>query len=139
MKKYVFANIILPIEINEDGSMIPLPERITMDFSNCDELPPICEQNINYTFLTNNLPNFFENNNTSAIEPKSEKQIESKSEKQIESKSEKQIESKSEKQIEPVIMIEKDLILNKNKLKKILANTTFKQKPHSKQYTAKKH
>jgi len=131
MKKYVFANIILPIEINEDGSMIPLPERITMDFSNCDELPPICEQNINYTFLTNNLPNFFENNNTSAIEPKSEKQIESKSEKQI--------ESKSEKQIEPVIMIEKDLILNKNKLKKILANTTFKQKPHSKQYTAKKH
>ena len=122
MKKYIFANIILPIEINEDGSMIPLPERITMDFSNCDELPPICEQNINYTFLTNNLPNFFENNTQ-----------------QIEVESEKQIDSESEKQIEPVIMIEKDLILNQNKLKKILANTTFKQKPHSKLYTAKKH
>jgi hypothetical protein len=122
MKKYIFANIILPIEINEDGTMIPLPERITMDFSNCDELPPICEENINYTFLTNNLPNFFENN-TQLIKVETEKQI----------------EVESEKQIEPSLLIEKKLILNQNKLKKILANTTFKQKSHSKQYTAKKH
>ena len=45
-KKYVMANIRLPIELYEDGNYHLHSDRIHMEFEKCDELPPISE-NVN--------------------------------------------------------------------------------------------
>jgi hypothetical protein len=38
-KKYVMANIRLPIEVLPDGNIHPLPEYISIDIDECSQLP----------------------------------------------------------------------------------------------------
>ena len=43
MRKYVFANVKLPIEIFSDGDYHIYTDRIVMNFESCPNLPPISE------------------------------------------------------------------------------------------------
>jgi hypothetical protein len=54
-KKYILANIRLPMEVLDDGSLKNLSEYLTMDFERLDELPPLPENNGNYEAIKENL------------------------------------------------------------------------------------
>jgi undecaprenyl pyrophosphate synthase len=54
-KTILFANVKIPIEVKDDGSIEPLKEHIIIDFSKCNELPPKQETEVNYSFLMNNI------------------------------------------------------------------------------------
>ena len=58
-KKYAYAHIKMPLEINEDGTIEPLKEYITIDFTLCNELPPKHDNDVNYAFVMNNLNTLF--------------------------------------------------------------------------------
>jgi hypothetical protein len=59
MKKYIYANIKLPIEITKNGPINPMTEYIQIDFSNCDELPPKQDTDTNQLFFKNNFNSLF--------------------------------------------------------------------------------
>jgi len=59
-KKYVIANIKIPIEIMEDGSIEPQKEYIDIEFSECEQLPKKQECDVNHTFVMNNLSMFLQ-------------------------------------------------------------------------------
>ena len=53
--KYIIANIKLPIQI-EDGKIIQtMSNNISIDFENCDKLPAISNNTINYEIIKNKL------------------------------------------------------------------------------------
>ena len=54
-KQYVYANIKLPILVNEDDSLEPLVEYLTMEFEVCSELPPKPNRTIDYSMILENL------------------------------------------------------------------------------------
>ena len=62
MKKYIYANIKLPIEITKNGPINPMTEYIQIDFSNCDELPPKQDTDTNQLFFKNNFNSLFNDN-----------------------------------------------------------------------------
>jgi hypothetical protein len=59
--KIVYANIKIPIEIDENGAIEPLKEYIQINFEHCLSLPPKQENTINYSFLRNNLKELLDN------------------------------------------------------------------------------
>ena len=59
LKKYILATIILPIEINPDGTAEPLKDYIQMEFSNCNELPPKQDTTLYHDFLKNQFDSMF--------------------------------------------------------------------------------
>ena len=59
MKKYIYANIKLPIEITKNGPINPMTEYIQIDFSNCDELPAKQDTDTNQLFFKNNFNSLF--------------------------------------------------------------------------------
>lgn len=54
-KTILFANVKIPIEVKEDGTIDPLKEHITIEFTRCTELPPKQETEVNYSFVMNNI------------------------------------------------------------------------------------
>lgn len=56
-KKYVYANIKLPIIVNEDDTLEPMVEYLTMEFEQCDELPLKPDDKIDYSTILENLKN----------------------------------------------------------------------------------
>lgn len=74
-KKYVIANIKIPIEIMEDGSIEPQKDYIDIEFSDCEQLPKKQECDVNHTFVMNNLSMFLLNTKKDIeIEPIKEKE-----------------------------------------------------------------
>ena len=57
----LFANVKIPIEVKEDGTIEPLKEYITIEFSKCNELPPKQNTAVNYSFLMNNIKELLNN------------------------------------------------------------------------------
>lgn len=62
-KTILFANVKIPIEVKDDGSIEPLKDYITMEFSKCNELPPKQETEVNYSFVMNNIKELLQNDN----------------------------------------------------------------------------
>jgi len=60
-KTILFANVKIPIEVKDDGTIEPLKEYITMEFSKCNELPPKQETEVNYSFVMNNIKELLQN------------------------------------------------------------------------------
>jgi hypothetical protein len=54
-KTILFANVKIPIEVKPDGTIDPLKEHITIEFTRCTELPPKQETEVNYSFVMNNI------------------------------------------------------------------------------------
>jgi hypothetical protein len=54
-KQYVYANIKLPILVNEDDSLEPLVEYLTMEFEECNELPSKPVKPLDYSIILENL------------------------------------------------------------------------------------
>lgn len=54
-KKYLFANIRIPIEVKTNGSIEPLKEYISIDFVKCNELPRKPEKAVNNDFVMNSI------------------------------------------------------------------------------------
>ena len=54
-KTYVYANIKLPILINENEDLEPLSEYLTIEFESCDKLPPKPEKEIDYSVIIEKL------------------------------------------------------------------------------------
>lgn len=55
--KYIIANIKVPIETNNiNGGFTTYMERASIEFSDCDELPP--EQEMNHTVFLSNMSSF---------------------------------------------------------------------------------
>jgi hypothetical protein len=57
-KKYAYANIKIPVELKENGTIEPLKEYVQIEFSICNELP---EKNVNNLNVMNNLHSLFHN------------------------------------------------------------------------------
>ena len=54
-KKYLFANIRIPIEVKTNGSIEPLKEYISIDFVKCNELPKKPEKAVTNDFVMNSI------------------------------------------------------------------------------------
>lgn len=57
MKKYAFANVKIPLEVLSNGNFELLKEYIQVEFSQCNELPPKRELNMDFTSILNDLFN----------------------------------------------------------------------------------
>ena len=55
MKKYAFANVKIPLEILSNGNFELLKEHIQVEFTQCKELPPKQELNIDFSSILNDL------------------------------------------------------------------------------------
>jgi len=60
--KYIFANIKLPLEIKDDGTVEILRDYVHINFEKCDELPEKQSSSANYAFLMNNLLDLMNSN-----------------------------------------------------------------------------
>jgi len=67
-KKYVIANIKIPMEVNEDGSYIPLPDFITMAFEKILESPQKPDISYNNDYIRDQILSLFESDNKEIIE-----------------------------------------------------------------------
>ena len=157
-KKYVMANINIPIQINIDdnNSLTPLTEYVKISISNCDNLP---EKSSNSFTLMEQINKLFSNNEPSIIEdsvlfsnieegivnivPDTDSSTGSDSESSDDSGSDTDSseESKTNQQREPTeepsLTISLNELLNK-KPKSQYLNTSFKNKPtKSSRYTLK--
>ena len=117
IKRYVIANIKIPIEIKEDGSIVPQKDCIDIEFSNCQELPKKQDCEVNYSFAMNKLSVFL----------------------QEEDGDEDEDEDEEKEQEEPIFMtILKEDIKPRTNAPKI--NTSFKQNTQYKhRHTIKHH
>ena len=157
-KKYVMANINIPIQINIDDNnrVTPLTEYVKISISNCDNLP---EKSSNSFTLMEQINKLFSNNEPSIIEdsvlfsnieegivnivPDTDYSTGSDSESSDDSGSESDSseESETNQQREPtqenLLTISLNELLNK-KPKSQHLNTSFKNKPtKSSRYTLK--
>ena len=118
-KKYVIANIRLPVEMLEDGTMKTHTDRADIQFETCDELPPI-NQTQNMTAFAN-----LQDILTKGTEKGTGQGLE-----------------KVEQESEPELTNQLKLIINKDELtkeKKRSMSTTFRNSSSSSHnYTAKK-
>ena len=157
-KKYIMANINIPIQINIDDNnrVTPLTEYVKISISNCDNLP---EKSSNSFTLMEQINKLFSNNEPSIIEdsvlfsnieegivnivPDTDSSTGSDSESSDDSGSESDSseESETNQQREPtqenLLTISLNELLNK-KPKSQHLNTSFKNKPtKSSRYTLK--
>jgi len=157
-KKYVMANINIPIQINMDDNnrLTPLTEYVKISISNCDNLP---EKSSNSFTLMEQINKMFSNNELSIIDdsvlfsniedglvnivPDTDSSTDSGTESgsDYESDSDSTEESETNHQPEPTqespLSISLNEILNK-KPKSQHLNTSFKNKPTtSSRYTLK--
>lgn len=74
--KYIIANIKLPIQI-EDGKIIQtMSNNISIDFENCDKLPAISNNTINYEVIKNKLYEHLSSDRAKIEKPVDTKEIE---------------------------------------------------------------
>jgi len=157
-KKYVMANINIPIQINMDDNnrVMPLTEYVKISISNCDNLP---EKSSNSFTLMEQINKMFSNNEPSIIDdsalfsniedgivtivedtdPSTDSGYESSddSDSAEESETNDQQESTQEPSQESRLTISTNELLNK-KSKSQHLNTSFKNKPtKSSRYTLK--
>jgi hypothetical protein len=121
-KKFLFANIRIPIEVKPNGSIEPLKEYISIDFVKCNELPKKPEKAVNNEFVMNSIQRIIK---TDIIQNNVETQTEFPL---------LQEERQEERQEEPIMVLKEEI---KQHLKPRI-NTSFKSNPRPLHRTTQK-
>uniref|UniRef100_A0A6C0JLH9 Uncharacterized protein n=1 Tax=viral metagenome TaxID=1070528 RepID=A0A6C0JLH9_9ZZZZ len=117
-KKYVIANIKIPMEVNEEGSYNPLPDYITMSFEKILESPQKPEVSYNNDYIRDQILSLFNSHNQEII-----KDAESETEESDSSESDP-----SKEEIHPIISYDE---LRNKQHKTHNKNISFKNKKSS--------
>ena len=146
MKKYAFANVKIPLEILSNGNFELLKEHIQVEFTQCKELPPKQELNMDFSSILNDL--FKQEKINMNIEKQEEWEIKIKEfteddkpeneEQSQDSDKEEEPEQSLKKQEEQeeheeLVVLASEIKTNKNQKK----NTSFKNRKNSHNYTNK--
>lgn len=123
-KQYVYANIKLPILVNEDDSLEPLVDYLTMEFEPCIELPPKPVKIMDYSVILENLKDIMLGNNNS-----NEKDI--MEENPIHNDNEIVVESTKDSTCEQNWYIQPNEILHKKKQKTNMSLKNYHHKKHN--------
>lgn len=110
-KRYLIANIKIPIEVKENGSIEPLKDYIDIEFSKCSALPKKQDSQVNYAFVMNNIKNLLSEETEEKVPDEKEKEA---------------LEEKEEQKREEIMVLKSEI---KNKVLKNNFNTSFKVKP----------
>lgn len=127
VKSLLFANVKIPIEVQDDGTIEPLKKYITIEFSKCNELPPKQDSEVNYSFLMNNIKDLLKNDGikTNTMEMSCQTcDCDFINEHEIKEKEEEE-EKEGEKGEKEIIVLKTEI---KNGLK-VKKNTSFKSNP----------
>jgi hypothetical protein len=128
-KKYLFANIRIPIEVKTNGSIEPLKEYISIDFVKCNELPRKPEKVITNDFVMNSIKQIMK---TDIIQNNVETQTEFPLQEEVEQKPAQ--EARQEQQEEPILVLKEEI---KHNIKP-RTNTSFKSNPRPLHRTTQK-
>jgi hypothetical protein len=147
MKKYAFANVKIPLEVLSNGNFELLKEHIQVEFTECKELPPKQELNMDFSSILNDL--FKQEKINMKIEKQEEREIKIKEfiENDIENEGEQEEQSqtsdneeeeeeqtlKKQEEQEELFVLESEIKNNKYKKK----NNSFKNRKNSHNYTNK--
>ena len=143
MKKYAFANVKIPLEILSNGNFELLKEHIQVEFTQCKELPPKQELNMDFSSILNDL--FKQEKINMNIEKQEERDIKIKEfteddepeyeEQSQDSDKEEETEQtlKKQEEQEELVVLASEIKTNKNQKK----NTSFKNRKNSHNYTNK--
>jgi hypothetical protein len=121
-KKYLFANIRIPIEVKTNGSIEPLKEYISIDFVKCNELPPKPEKAVTNEFVMNSIQRIIK---TDIIQNNVETQTDFPLQ---------EVPAEEEKQQEPIMVLKEEI---KQHIKP-RTNTSFKSNPRPLHRTTQK-
>ena len=143
MKKYAFANVKIPLEILSNGNFELLKEHIQVEFTQCKELPPKQELNMDFSAILNDL--FKQEKINMNIEKQEEREIkikeftedekpENEEQSQASDNEEEPEQSlKKQEEQEELVVLASEIKTNKDKRK----NTSFKNRKNSHNYTNK--
>jgi hypothetical protein len=146
MKKYAFANVKIPLEILSNGNFELLKEHIQVEFTQCKELPPKQELNMDFSSILNDL--FKQEKINMNIEKQEEREIkikefteddepENEEQSQASDKEEEPEQSlkkqEEQEEHEELVVLASEIKTNKNQKK----NTSFKNRKNSHNYTNK--
>lgn len=113
-KKYLFANIRIPIEVKTNGSIEPLKEYISIDFVKCNELPPKPEKAVTNEYVIQSIQQIMKTDI-----------IQNNVETQTDFPLLQEEEERQEKPEEPMIVLKEEI---KHNIKP-RTNTSFKSNP----------
>ena len=119
-KKYLFANIRIPIEVKTNGSIEPLKEYISIDFVKCNELPPKPEKAVTNEYVIQSIQQIMK---TDIIQNNVETQTDFPL--LHEEEPQQQQEEPEQQEEEPMIVLKEEI---KNNIKP-RTNTSFKSNP----------
>jgi len=142
MKKYAFANVKIPLEVLSNGNFELLKEHIQVEFTECKELPPKQEINMDFSVILNDL--FKQEKINMNIEKQEEREIKIKEfiENDIDHEEQSQTSDneeedeqtlKKQEEQEELVVLESEIKNNKYKKK----NTSFKHRKNSHNFTNK--
>lgn len=126
-KKYLFANIRIPIEVKTNGSIEPLKEYISIDFVKCNELPPKPEKAVTNEYVIQSIQQIMK---TDIIQNN------------VETQTDFPLQEEPKQQEEPPQQQEEPMIVLKEEIKtgiKTRINTSFKSNPRPLHRTTQKH
>lgn len=121
-KKYLFANIRIPIEVKPNGSIEPLKEYISIDFLKCNELPPKPEKAVTNEFVIHSIQQII---NTDIIQNNVETQTDFSLIQYEDEEPQQQQEEPEQQEEEPMIVLKEEIKKNI----KPRTNTSFKSNP----------
>jgi len=145
MKKYAFANVKIPLEILSNGNFELLKQHIQVEFTQCKELPPKQELNVDFSVILNDL--FKQEKINMNIEKEEEREIKIKEfsedcgidndyEEQPHCSDNEEEQSSTleyREHSEELLVLASEIKTNKDKRK----NTSFKNRKNSHNYTNK--
>jgi hypothetical protein len=132
MKKYAFANVKIPLEILSNGNFELLKEHIQVEFTQCKELPPKQELNIDFSSILNDL--FKQEKINMNIEKQEEREIKIKEfTEEREREEEAIIEKEAYNEPEQMVILASEIKNIKTQKK----NTSFKHRKSSHNFTNK--
>jgi len=127
-KKYIFANIRIPIEVKTNGSIEPLKEYIAIDFIRCNELPKKPEKVVTNDFVMDSIRKIMKSDII-------QNNVETQTDFHIQKDEELEKEEEPPRQQEESIMVLKQEI--KQNIKPRI-NTSFKSNPRPLHRTTQK-
>ena len=134
-KKLLYANIKIPVELSDDGSMNPFKDYIYVEFTECLGLPEI-KKNVDYSFVMSKLTNFMKKEPEKIIETKNEEFITDNQPKTDVNMEESESDSEFEPEEEAKIFISKDDIKTTHTRP---INSSFKKRQFKHRHTTKCH
>ena len=129
-KKYLIANVKIPMEISENGTYESLTEYLSIDFTHCDILPEK-SQDLNSSLNTkykSMIDGLFSNKTEDKDCPLEEKEEEEPLDCPLEENNQKEENNQEEDPLQEEPMFKLSVLLNEIAQKKQGKNTSFKNK-----------